>query len=70
MVCILLLFFLPEFASSAPVPGTRDGTLLMAFADIRQVNVTFFTVFLISPVTFDLCFVISSKAVKARNFFF
>nr|XP_022341986.1 exocyst complex component 6B-like isoform X1 [Crassostrea virginica]XP_022341987.1 exocyst complex component 6B-like isoform X2 [Crassostrea virginica] len=25
-----------QFASSAPVPGTRDGTLLMAFADIRQ----------------------------------
>lgn len=62
-------FFKTEFASSAPVPGTRDGTLLMAFADIRQVYVTFFTVFFISPVTFDLCFIISSKADKARKFF-
>ncbi|XP_048745103.1 exocyst complex component 6B isoform X3 [Ostrea edulis] len=25
-----------QFAASAPVPGTRDGTLLMAFADLRQ----------------------------------
>ncbi|XP_011412112.2 exocyst complex component 6B isoform X2 [Magallana gigas] len=25
-----------QFAATAPVPGIRDGTLLMAFADIRQ----------------------------------
>lgn len=31
--------FLSEFAATAPVPGIRDGTLLMAFADIRQVHI-------------------------------
>lgn len=43
--------FLSEFASTAPVPGIRDGTLLMAFADIRQVQIlnemeSFYGVFL------------------------
>lgn len=33
--------FLSEFAATAPVPGIRDGTLLMAFADIRQVHILF-----------------------------
>lgn len=35
--------FLSEFAATAPVPGTRDGTLLMAFADIRQVQILYET---------------------------
>lgn len=34
---------LSEFAATAPVPGTRDGTLLMAFADIRQVQILYET---------------------------
>jgi len=33
--CVIILV---EFASSEPVPGLNDGTLQLAFVDLRQVS--------------------------------
>lgn len=61
--------FLSEFASTAPVPGIRDGTLLMAFADIRQVQIlnemeSFYGVFFKTTVCKSLF-----KGVKCQMMF-
>lgn len=39
LLCVFMCSFLPllEFAASEPVPGFNDGTLQLAFADLRQV---------------------------------
>ena len=35
---LMYLFHISEFAASEPVPGFNDGTLQLAFADLRQVG--------------------------------
>ena len=32
-----MILLISEFAASEPVPGFNDGTLQLAFADLRQV---------------------------------